>query len=154
MGDDRDGGVPDGEEAGGGRDGPVALAVGDRVGVRSVARHGVAEAEAEPPDHDGGEQGQAERHRGDLGAADVDAGAVGRQPAQGADPQPVARRAVRPGVGEEPADHAPGQAHQQGGPGRGDPRQRRQQDERTPVRRVGTGVVRSGTTRGGQQARS
>ena len=49
----------------------------------------------------------------------VDARAVGHQPAQGSDAQPVARRAVRARVGEEPAGHADGHAdHQRARPRR------------------------------------
>ena len=47
-------------------------------------------------------------------AADLHAGAVRHQPGQRADPEAVARGAVRAGVGEEPAGHPEGQADDAG----------------------------------------
>ena len=79
----------------GDRHGPVALAVGDRVGVRAVAGDRVADAVPDPPDRPGGHQRHEQGYDGHGDAVDLDAGAVAHQPARA--PRPRGRRAARRG---------------------------------------------------------
>ena len=67
-----------------------------------------------------------------------DAGAVGHQPGERADPQRVARLPVGAGVGEEPARDAEREADDEQGAGRSDAAEGRDQDQRAPVPGVGS----------------
>ncbi len=98
----------------------------------------------DPPGDPGAERRQAQGYDGHRDAVDLDAGAVGQQPAERPDAKSVARGSVCAGVSEEPAHDSEGEAEQQRGRGGRDPAEGRDEHQRRPVSGVGAAAATAG----------